>query len=171
MQPPLESPTSRDAWCINSARLADVNGDQKFTIVEYTVFLQNFTQCTGVMSNDSFVIEVFSLTKCFPNPIGCTTNPTLDISSFYIPTNVRATIDDAEIIKVCDIAEGVRDLLCIKPSTMPVPIASPRPPPPTTTTVPVSLPPTNCGPFGLNFFCLPRGKCGFFRQLFAINGC
>lgn len=173
VQPPLESPTSRDAGCINSARLVDVNGDKKFTIVEYAMFLQNFTQCTSIMSNDSYVMEVFSLTQCFPNPVGCTTNATLDISSFYIPTNVRATVDDAEIIKVCDFAEGVRDLFlyCGKPSSTPVPIATPRPTPRPITTVPVSLPPTNCGLFGLNFFCLPRGKCGFFRQLFAINGC
>ena len=35
------------------------------------------------------------------------------------------------------------------------------------------VPPTgsNCGLFGLNFFCPRRGECGFLRRLFGINGC
>ena len=34
-----------------------------------------------------------------------------------------------------------------------------------------TMAPANCGLFGLNLFCPRRGKCGFFRRLFNINGC
>lgn len=39
------------------------------------------------------------------------------------------------------------------------------------TEIPTGAPTTNCGIFGLNIFCPRNRKCGFFRRLFAINGC
>jgi hypothetical protein len=38
------------------------------------------------------------------------------------------------------------------------------------TTMP-QAPPTGCGLFGFSIFCPRRGKCGFFRRLFNIQGC
>lgn len=120
VMPPLEAPTVEDAWCINSMRMANTDGDQNLTFDEYVVFLRKFIQCTGIQSSDGYVEEAFSLTKCFPNPIGCIADGTLDISTFYIPSNLRDTIDDAEIIKVCEFAEGVRKLFlnCVDVPTL-----------------------------------------------------
>jgi hypothetical protein len=54
------------------------------------------------------------------------------------------------------------------PSKVPTKIPSQTLSPATT----IVDPPTNtCGVFGLNLFCPRRGKCGFFRRLFNVNGC
>ena len=90
----------------------------------------------SIPSNDGYVEEAFSLTKCFPNPIGCT-DDTLDISPFYIASNLRGTIDDAEIIKVCEIAEGVRKLF---PNCVDIPTPEPSRSPPVPTYFPIEQP-------------------------------
>ena len=68
-------------------RMADADGDQRLTFDEYVVFLRKFIQCTGIRKTDAYVEEAFSLTKCFPNPVGCIAGATLDISPFYISTD------------------------------------------------------------------------------------
>ena len=148
VMPPLESPTGKDALCINSMRLADSNGDQKLTFDEYVVFLRKFIQCTGIQRDDSYVADAFSLTRCFPNPKGCITENTLDIATFYISSNLRKIIDDAEIITVCDVAEGVGkfflncvDLPTPEPSSIPaVPTYPPIDEPVTSEEIPSAKP-------------------------------
>ena len=56
------------------------------------------------------------------------------------------------------------------PVKVSVPTKKPSAASPTFTT-PVSDTPNHCGLFGLNFFCPRRGKCGFFRRLWTVNGC
>jgi hypothetical protein len=53
------------------------------------------------------------------------------------------------------------------PITVPISIPTGRLPIP----VPAPNPAFNCGLFGLNFFCLGRNQCGFWRRLLNLRGC
>lgn len=56
-----------------------------------------------------------------------------------------------------------RSLQNYAPNYGPTPVVVPTPAP--------TLAPTNCGVFGVNFFCPRKGKCGFWRRLLNKRGC
>lgn len=169
--PPFEPPTVIDALCINSMRMADTNRDQRLTYDEYVIFMQTFTklltQCNGtkILANNTYLIEAFSLTRCFPNPKGCTTTDTLNITAFYIASNNRTVINDAAVITVCEIGEGLYKLLCSGP--VPTYTRTPTNAPTRISTTDPQPVPVRCGRYGFSFFC-PITGCGFLGRIFGL---
>ena len=139
--PPLD--TTEDAWCINSMILSDANGDKLLTYDEYIEFVRRFIRCNSIQSDDSLILESFAAAKCIRNLVTCYLTQTMDISVFYIPSDVRSVPDKGDIQVVCQLAEVLAKQYpdCVNfPTPEPAQIPTVQTNPPIVAPIPVDEP-------------------------------